>query len=334
MLDLQPRVHLEKIKAAGPFPARRIDEKLDRAGACVADRARRRDRRLAHRRARRLGEDRRGALLDHLLPAPLQRAVALEQMDDGAVAVAEHLHLDVARLGDEFLDQHPRIAEGVGRLARRRFERRLELDMGVDPAHAAPAAAGDRLDQHRIADLVGFLPEELRALVVAVIPGRDRDAELGHQRLGGVLETERAHRRRRRADEGDARLAAQIGKVGVLGQEAVAGMDALGADALGQRDDRLAVEIAVAALADLMRLVGEAGVQRAAVGRRRQRDRPQAEPPRGARHPAGDLAAIGDQHIGEHRTASPAGQGYSGRRMDIQRPRPWREPAGATIFVR
>ena len=137
-------------------------------------------------------------------------------------------------------------------------------------------------------------------LIVAGIAGRDRNAELGHQRLGGVLEPQRAHRRRRRPDEDDPGLAAQLGEIGVLGQEAVARMDAFGADPLRQRDDRLAVEIALGAGADLVRLVGDARVQGAAVGRRRQRDRAHAHPPRRADDPAGDLAAIGDQDVGEH----------------------------------
>ena len=40
---------------------------------------------------------RRGRLLDHLLVAALQRAVALEQVHGIAVPVGEHLDLDVAR---------------------------------------------------------------------------------------------------------------------------------------------------------------------------------------------------------------------------------------------
>ena len=43
------------------------------------------------------------------------------------------------------------------RLALRAFERGVELGVLVDAAHALAAAAGDRLDQHRIADLVGLL---------------------------------------------------------------------------------------------------------------------------------------------------------------------------------
>ena len=38
-----------------------------------------------------------GRFLDHLLVAALEGAVALEQVDDVALAVGEDLHLDVAR---------------------------------------------------------------------------------------------------------------------------------------------------------------------------------------------------------------------------------------------
>ena len=44
-------------------------------------------------------------------------------MDGVAVAVGEHLHLDMARRGDVFLDQHARVAERGLRLALRAFER-------------------------------------------------------------------------------------------------------------------------------------------------------------------------------------------------------------------
>ena len=97
-----------------------------------------------------------------------------------------------------------------------------------------------------------------------------------------------------------ARSLAQLSEIGVLGQKSVAGMEAFGAHPLRQRDDRLAVEIARGADADLVRLVGQPRVQGAAIGRRRQRDRPQAHPPRRADDATGDLATIGDQDVGEH----------------------------------
>ena len=226
MLDLQSRVHLEEIEAVGAQPAGRVDDELDGAGADIADGARRRDRGLAHRVAASPRAGRARALLDHLLMAALQRAVALEEMHDAAVRVAEHLDFDVARGGDEFLDQHAGIAENRLGFALRSLERGREVDVGVDAAHTAPAAAGDRLDQHGIADLVGLLLEEFGALIVAVIARRDGHARFGHQRLGRALQAHRAHRRGRRADEDDAGARAGLGEVGVLAEETVAGMEA------------------------------------------------------------------------------------------------------------
>ena len=40
-----------------------------------------------------------------LLPPPLHRALALEQVHEAARAVAEELHLDMARVGEELLDE-------------------------------------------------------------------------------------------------------------------------------------------------------------------------------------------------------------------------------------
>ena len=170
----------------------------------------------------------------------------------------------------------------------------------VDAAHAAPAAAGDRLDEHGIADLVGFLLEELRALIVAVIARHDGGARLRHQRLGGTLEAHRAHRLGRRPDEDDSRSPASFGEIRVLAEEAVAGMQALRADPLGERDDAFRVEIALRAGADLVRLVGKPGETRAAIGWSRHRQRAHAHPPRRRDDAAGDFAAIGDEDIGKH----------------------------------
>ena len=92
------------------------------------------------------------------------------------MAVGEDLDLDVARRGDVFLDQDAARAERRLALAERAFERGLEVGVLVDAAHAAAAAARRRLDQHRIADLVGLLLEEFRVLTFAVIAGHDRHA--------------------------------------------------------------------------------------------------------------------------------------------------------------
>ena len=198
------------------------------------------------------------------------------------------------------LDQHPSVAERGFRLPDGAFERGVEFDMRVDAAHSAPAPASDRLDQHRIADLIGLFAQEFRVLVVAMITGHDRHAGALHQRLGRAFQPHDPHRQGRRADKDDAGLRTPFGKIGVFGQKSVARMQTFGADFLRQRDNAGLIEIAVRALADLIGFVGKASEKRPAVDRRMHRDRAHSHAPRGANDAAGDLAAIGDEDIGEH----------------------------------
>ena len=83
MLDLQARVHLDEVELAV------LVEELDRAGAAVLDLAHGLGDRLADLLARSSVERGRGGFLQDLLVAPLQRAVALAEVDGVALAVAE-----------------------------------------------------------------------------------------------------------------------------------------------------------------------------------------------------------------------------------------------------
>src|SRR5262249_49271801 len=114
VLDLQPRVHFEKIEAL-VLP----DDELDGAGRVVGDGLGERDRLLAHFLARRRVDQRARGLLHDLLIAALDRAFALAEMNDIAVLVSQHLNLDVARIDDIFLDEYPVVAEGGFRLRTR-----------------------------------------------------------------------------------------------------------------------------------------------------------------------------------------------------------------------
>ena len=241
MLDLKPRVHLEEIEIAVL-----VDDELDRAGGVVADGLGQRDGLRAHRRAG-LGVDERARrLLDHLLIAALDRAFALAEMDDVAVLVAEHLNLDMARLLDIFLDEHAVVAEARLGLRLRRVEAFLHLFAAIGDAHALAAAAGRRLDHHRIADLVGDLGRLLGVLDHAEMAGHGRDLRLGGELLRLDLVAHRLDGLDVRADENDAGLCERAGEGGVLRKEAVAGMDGVGAGLLGGGDDLVDVEIGLA----------------------------------------------------------------------------------------
>ena len=110
VLDLKARVHLEEEELAV-----RCQQELDRAGADVVDRLGRGDRRLAHPAAQLAIDGGRGRLLDHLLVAALDRALALTEADRVAVKVGEDLDLDVPGTLEQALEEHRPVAErGLG----------------------------------------------------------------------------------------------------------------------------------------------------------------------------------------------------------------------------
>src|SRR5438046_293533 len=90
-LEQQRGIHVEEREAALV-----VHQELERAGVDVADRARAGERGLGEPALGPRIEIRRRRLLDELLMAALDRALALVQMHDRAFAVAEDLHLDVA----------------------------------------------------------------------------------------------------------------------------------------------------------------------------------------------------------------------------------------------
>ena len=97
-----------------------------------------------------------------------------------------------------------------------------------------------------------------------------------------------------------------IDEIGVFRQEAVAGMDGLGAGRQCCSDDLVGAQIAFrnGRGADMHGLVGHGDMQRLRVGVGIDRDRAHAQPPRRAHDAAGDLAAIGDQDFLEHQSFS------------------------------
>lgn len=100
VLDLDARIDLDEVE--GPISL--IHQELDRAGSHVVRGRADLECRLAQRLPRGLVEIRRRRPFDHLLVAPLDRAIAFEQVEQVAVAVAEQLNLDMAGPADQFLE--------------------------------------------------------------------------------------------------------------------------------------------------------------------------------------------------------------------------------------
>ena len=198
VLDLQPGVHLDEEELAV------LVEELDGAGAGVVD--------LRHRVGADAADPHPGArvdgggggLLENLLVAALQRAVALAEVDSAAPAVAEDLHLDVPRLAEVLLEVDLVVAEGGLGLGAGGREGGLHVGGGAGELHAAAAAAGGRLDDHRVAERLSDLPRLVERRHRAVRAGNAGHAELLHRLLGGDLVAHQPDVLGGRADEDEA----------------------------------------------------------------------------------------------------------------------------------
>ena len=160
--------------------------------------------------------------------------------------VGEHLHLDVPRALDVALDEHAAVAEAGARLGGGALERLAAL-LGVagDP-HALAAAAGARLEQHRVADPLGRrdAPRRRRRRRRRSRAAIGTPAVVGERACDSIL----SPIARIAAGGGPMKVtpaaATRLGEVGVLGEEAEAGVDRASAPVrCARRDDRLDVEV-------------------------------------------------------------------------------------------
>ena len=106
----------------------------------------------------------------------------------------------------------------------------------------------------------------------------------------------------RRADEGDAVGGQRLGKVGILGEEAVAGVHRLGAGAPARLDDLLGDQIGFTrrSRAEQHRLVGQADMAGVGVGVRIDSDGAYAHAAGGLDDAAGDFSAVGNKNFVKH----------------------------------
>ena len=242
-----------------------------------------------------------GALLEGLLVLALHGALALSQADHLAVVVAEDLHLDVLDREEELLHVDRAVAEGGLRLGRGGEVGHLDLLRAVHPADAAAAAARARLDEQGEADALGLrlgLPDALHH----VAAGDDGHARLAHGAPGGVLIAHLLDDLGVRADEAQAALLAQGCELGILGEQAVSGVDGLAAGEHRRRNDGAHVEVALCRGRgpDADALIRQHDVQGVAVRLGVDGNGGNAHLLAGADDAHGDLAAVGDQDLGKH----------------------------------
>jgi hypothetical protein len=288
MLDLEARVHLEEIEFALA-----VDDELHRPGAAVAHRRRQPHGRSRHLLAQLGRHERRGRFLDDLLVAALHGALALAEVDGAALAVAEDLHLDVARLGHVLFEVDAVVAERGARLALRRRDRLVDLGGRAHQAHAASAAACRGFHQNGQAERLRG-----RAYVAGQRSRRDhRQAALLCEIARADLVAHLGDRIGRRAHERHARALYCARELRVLGEEAVAGMHRVGSRAARGFDDAPDVEVARRrrVAAERLGTVGEGDVCGLAIGIGIDRDGLDAHLARRAHDAAGDFGAVGDE---------------------------------------
>src|SRR5215217_51488 len=259
--------------------------------------------RVAAQRLAQLGRDVRSRRdLNDLLVPPLHRAVALEEMDRVSVRVGENLGLDVAWPAHGLLNVGSWVAERALGLPHRGSDSFSQLLSVADPTHAAAAAAGDGLDEHGEPNRLGTGNQLLR--VRRRRCGLEGRHPCGSSCLYGAdLVPGELEHRRRRTDEGNAGICARAGQIGILAQEAIAGIDGVGLGLLGRAHDLVDIEVRayrVTPLANQVRLVRFNPVDGVSVLVREHRDGPYAQLVCRAEGSDRDLTAISDQYLAKH----------------------------------
>ena len=148
VLHLDARIDLDEIELARVG----IHQEFDRAGVAVAHMPAETQRGLAQGLALFGIQIRRRGPLHHLLVAALDRAVALEQVHQIAMAVTQQLHLDMAGVAHQLLDIDLVVAEGRLGFVAGRCHLVRQLGGRFDDPHAAPATTPAGLHHHRVAN--------------------------------------------------------------------------------------------------------------------------------------------------------------------------------------
>ena len=242
VLHLDARVHLDE----EPFVRVEIVEEFHRAGVVVTDLARQCSRRLRTIRCRTLRfESHRRRDLDHFLVAALHGAIALVQMQHVAMAVAQHLHLDVLGARNVFFQETPPDCRTRGRLRLRASSSKIGRDRRPwcttrmprpPPPNAALMMSGKPIS-------LAIFNASARSSTGSSVPGRVGTPTFWASARAATLSPINSQQFRARPDKRDAGVRAGLGKLRVLGKKSVAGMNEIHALFLGQRDDAGDVEI-------------------------------------------------------------------------------------------
>ena len=184
-----------------------------------------------------------GGAFHHFLVAALDRAVALEQVHQVAVLVAQHLHFHVAGTAHQLFQVHLVIAKGGQGLALGQLHHGGQIGFGFNDAHATAATAPAGLEHQRIAHTQGHGLGGLDVGGQGACGGYHGHLGRHGHGAGGHFVAQGAHHVAFGANEGNACGSAGIGKVGVFAQKTVAGVNGIDVGLFGNADDVFNVQI-------------------------------------------------------------------------------------------
>ena len=305
MLHLDAGVHLHEVEIL-----LLVHQILDGAGVDVFDLLAELHRGVAHAFAELFADEGGRALLDDLLIAALQGAVAFAEGDDVAFGIAEDLDFDVVGIQDQLLHVHVAVAEAFFGFITGRGEGTSHGGFIVDGSHAATAPAIGGFEHDRVTHGGGGHEGFLFILEDAVGAGRDRHFPLLGGGPGAVFVAHRLNGLGTGADELDFAAFADAGETGVLAEKSVPGVDGVHIGDLRGRNDAVDHEITLIAGAgpDTDGVVGQLDVHGFFVGLGINGDRADAEFLAGADDAKGDLTAVGDQDFIKHETEGGRGK--------------------------
>jgi hypothetical protein len=148
MFDLDARIDLDEVEIIVVG----VHQEFDGTGVAVVGRPRQPQGRLAEFDATRLGQIGRGGTLHDLLVPALHGAVALEEMDELTLGVAQDLDLHMPRPPHQLFQIDLVVTEGRQGLAAGDVHGRAQVGRGGYHAHTAPAAAPTGLEHQGIAN--------------------------------------------------------------------------------------------------------------------------------------------------------------------------------------
>src|SRR5450759_496062 len=160
------------------------------------------------------------------MPA-LDATVALAELDHVTVVIGHDLYFHVAGVLDIFLDIDCPVTERPLRLGTGQHKSLRQAYVIVGNPHALAAAAGGRLDQHRIAGLANYLQRFILGLDHAITAGNGRHATLADGRARDSFVTHLLDVVGRGPDKGDVTAFTNLDKVRVFRQETIAGVDGI-----------------------------------------------------------------------------------------------------------